>query len=83
MSDGHMSFVNVFIRHLYPHLNFLAHIWQIILRGRDFFPFFDIEDIIKKGVPRKISLTLKIICHMIEPLKFYFIKKNIKVVENV
>jgi hypothetical protein len=46
--------------------------WQIILRGRDFFSFFYMKDIIKKGVPRKKSLPLKITCHVF--YIFYLVK---------
>jgi hypothetical protein len=38
---------------------FFLSTWQIISRGRDFFSFFNIKDIIKKGVPGKKSLPLK------------------------
>jgi hypothetical protein len=48
------------------------HIWQFILRGRDFILIFNIKDIIKKGVPEKKSLPLKITCHIL----YNFFKTN-------
>ncbi len=51
------------------------YIWQINLRGRDFFSFFSIKGIIKKGAPRKKSLSLKITCH-VKIFKIFILNQN-------